>query len=302
MNNSIVWFNGQLMSRDHANINVMSSTSQYGINVFEGLRAYKTIENSLAVFRFEDHIARLQSSIKLFGNDELVSSDLILKNIFKVIKANNYIEDIAVRVVMMNIHQESWSSQSPFELLVAPVPKGRTLPNDKTGYTANISTVTRISNNSMAPQIKCGANYVNSRYGQIEAKAFGFDTCLFFNENGYLAEAPGSNVFIIKDQKLYTPSRENGILLGITRDTVMQLAKTFLKIDTYEINITRYDLLNADEIFLCGSAMEIVPIIAVNNILFSTNSDSLTKKIEKIYFDLVRGKKILNHSWLSYVE
>jgi branched-chain amino acid aminotransferase len=297
---NLIWFKDSIVAREKAYLSPMSASAQYGINVFEGMRAYKAKADRLAIFRYHDHMERLQSSVNIFGNNDKINQEDILRKIKLVIEANSFKEDIAIRVVLMNTNEVSWSSKKNLDLLIAPVIKGRTLDENKKGLSACFSSITRISNNSMSPQIKCGANYMNSRYGQVEAELFGFDTCIFINEAGFISEAPGSNVFLVKKNVLYTPSTSNGILLGITRDTIIKIAKECLNLEVVEGNLTRYDILNADEIFLCGSAMEIVPIISINHL--NLNTDIVVKKIEQEYFRHVRGlSKNIHNNWLTYV-
>ena len=298
---NLIWFKDAIVSRENAQLSPMSATAQYGINVFEGMRAYITENNKLAIFRYYDHMARLQSSINIFGNSDKIDSEIILEKIVKVIEANSFKEDIAIRVVFMNTNEVSWSSKSSLDLLIAPIIKGRTLTNGESGVSACLVSTSRISNNSIPPQIKSGANYLNSRYGQLEAELFGFNTCIFINELGFISEAPGSNVFIVKNNILYTPQVSNGILKGITRDTIIDLARNCLKLQVVEENLTRYDILNADEIFLCGSAMEIVSVIRINHIKLI--SQACFKLIEKEYFAHVRGiNKCIHNNWLTYVQ
>ena len=183
MDDRKIWFKGKIVPVDEAKINILAPTSQYGLNVFEGIRGYWNDEKQqMYVFRLEDHINRLLKSCKLLSITCPYSKEDIKKAILSTIKANNYKEDIAIRVTVFADGFFSWASTNDFDMFISPVPKKQTNPEyNKSGLKCCISSWKRIDENSLSPRIKCGANYINSRMAQLDALSKGFDTAVFLN-------------------------------------------------------------------------------------------------------------------------
>jgi len=298
--NRLIWFKGNIIPVNDAKINVLAPTSQFGANVFEGIRCYwNKSQNQLFAFRLEDHLTRLISSSLLIGFDSKYEFQELKEAFIDVIKANNYKEDIAVRQTLFLDGFGNWSSKSPINMFIAPIPKGRPYPNRK-GVTCSVSSWERIHEKSISPKIKCGANYINSRMAQLEAIKNKFDTSVLLNKQGYISEGPGSCIFIVKNNILTTPPLEASILESITRDTIIKFSKNDLKLIVLEKNITKEELYDSDEIFLCGSSMEITSIVKIDN--YEINCDQkckVTKRIRKLYFQIVRNKNINYQNWLT---
>ena len=185
-------------------------------------------------------------------------------------------------------------------MFVAPIPRGRTSAEyNKKGLNCCITSWRRISDETLSPRIKCGANYINSRVGQREALRNGYDTCLFLNEVGKVAEGPGSCFFMIKDNTVITPQLTDSVLESITRDTVIQLAK-HMGYKVIERSIDRTELYTCDEAFLCGSAMEITPVLSIDRYTIG-NGDTghITKNIHIKYLDTVQGKDKEFKQWVT---
>ena len=184
----------------------------------------------------------------------------------------------------------SWGSEGPADMFVAPVPKGRMSKEyNKKGLNCCITSWRRISDQNLSPRIKCGANYINSRVGQREALRNGYDTCIFLNEFGKVAEGPGSCFFMVKDGKLVTPLLTDAVLESITRDTIIKLAKS-MNIEVVERTIDRTELYTCDEAFLCGSAMEITPVLSIDKYAIGNGKNGpLTEKLHEAYLDAARG-------------
>ncbi len=294
----LIWFKGELVHVNDAQINVLAPSSQFGLNVFEGIPCYWNDEQrQLYGFRLEDHYKRLSRSAKLIQFDCPYSSDEMKKALIDVVKANEYDENISVRQTLFADGFGSWGSDNRIEMFVAPIPRKRNSAEyNKKGLNVCVTSWRRISENALSPRIKCGANYINSRYGQREALRNGFDTCIFLNEYGKVSEGPGSCFFMIRDGILYTPSFTDAVLESITRDTVIRIAKE-LGYEVFERTIDRTELYNADEAFLCGSAMEITPIFKLDG--YDLNVGPITKEIHKEYLEATTGcnKKYLN--WLT---
>lgn len=300
--NRRIWLKGEIINVNDARINILSPTSQFGLNVFEGIPCYwNEVENQLYAFRLEAHYDRLIRSAKLIQFDVKYTKEDFKKALIDVVKANEYCENLSVRQTLFIDGFGSWASESPVEMFVAPIPRGNTSAEyNKKGLNCCVTSWRRISDIDLSPRIKCGANYINSRVGQREALRNGYDTCIFLNENGKISEAPGSCLFIIKDNKLITPLLTDNVLESITRDTVIQLAQNELKLDVVERTIDRTELYMADEAFLCGSAMEITSIFSIDHYQLGTgNIGEVTKRIHKEYLKCVKGELFNRKNWLT---
>lgn len=302
INNRYIWLNGEIVNVESAKINVLSPTSQFGVNVFEGIRCYwNKDENQLYAFRLQEHFDRLKSSQKLLYMEDSFTIEEFKKAFIDVIKANEYKEDIAVRQTLFIDGFGSWSSRGPVNMFVAPIPKAKTNPEyNKRGLHCCVSSWQRINDNAISPRIKCGANYINSRMAQLEALKNGYDTTIFLNNHGTVSEGPGSCLFIVRDGKLITPLITDSVLESITRDTIIKIAKELLKIEVVERAVDRTELYMCDEAFLCGSAMEITPIFSVDRYdIGEGQQGEITAKIHQLYLDIVLGKVEEYKKWLT---
>ena len=299
-----IWLNGKLVKASDANINILAPTAQYGLNVFEGIRCYwNEDQNQLYAFRLKDHYNRLKRSQKLLQLEEKYTIKEMEEALKEVVIANNYKEDISVRQTVFIEGFGSWASKTPVGMFVAPVVKARISPEyNKIGLHCCISSWQRINDNSISPRIKCGANYINSRMAQLEALRNGYDTTIFLNNHGSVAEGPGSCLFIVRDGILITPPITDSVLESITRDSIIHIAKEQLNIPVIERTIDRTELYICDEAFLCGSAMEITPIFSVDRyIVGSGNIGEMTFKIQKKYFDITCNRDLSYPDWVTSI-
>lgn len=298
--NRFIWFKGEIVNVNDAKINVLAPTAQFGLNVFEGIPCYwNGKEKQLYAFRLDDHYDRLLRSARLIQIDCPYTKEELKQALIDVVKANEYDENLSVRQTLFVDGFGSWGSECPTEMFVAPIPRGKTSAEyNKKGLNCCVTSWRRISDTTLSPRIKCGANYINSRVGQREALRNGYDTCIFLNETGKVAEGPGSCFFMVKNGTLITPMLTDSVLESITRDTVIQLAKE-LKIEVIERNIDRTELYTCDEAFLCGSAMELTPILSVDK--YSILGTTLAEKIHKKYLDVVTGKEKDIENWLTSI-
>jgi len=218
-----------------------------------------------------------------------------------VIQANNYREDIIVRQTLFIDGFGSWSSTSPVNMFISPIPKTQTSAEyNKKGLNCCISSWQRLDDNSLSPRIKCGANYINSRMAQLEALRNGYDTTIIMNKEGKISEGPGSCLFMVKNGELVTPLLTDSVLESITRDTIIQIAKNLLRIPVMERSIDRTELYVCDEAFLCGTSMEITPILSVDRyIIGNGGAGTLTTKIHQTYLALVTGSIDGYDNWLT---
>lgn len=303
MDNRKIWFKGKIVDLKDANINVLAPTSQYGLNVFEGIRGYwNADQKQMYIFRMNDHLNRLFKSCKLLHITCPYSKSEIEDAILDTIKANNYKEDIAIRVTIFADGFGNWASTSSFDMFISPIPKKQTNPEyNKQGLKCCLSSWVRINENSLSPRIKCGANYINSRMAQLDAISKGFDTAIFLNEKGHIAEGPGSCLFIAKNNTLVTPLLTDGVLESITRDSLVVISRNSFNLHVVERSIDRTELYDADEAFLCGSAMEITKLDEIDSFKFVYSPDSITNRLHKKYVDIARGLDSRYLDWLTKV-
>lgn len=301
--NRYVWFKDQIINVNEAKINVLSPTSQFGLNVFEGIPCYwNEDEKQLYAFRLEDHFNRLIRSAKLLQISVPYSKEDLLKAFIEVIRFNEYQENISVRQTLFVDGFGSWSSVEPVEMFIAPIPRTKlNAEYTKKGLNCMVTSWRRISDNTLSPRIKCGANYINSRAGQREALNNGYDTCIFLNEFGKVSEGPGSCLFMVSNGNLVTPLLTDSVLDSITRDTVIKIAKEF-DINVIERVIDRTELYTCDEAFLCGSAMEITPILSIDKFTISNGDVGIvTKKLHELYLNAALGKFHELREWVTPV-
>lgn len=287
-----IWFKGEILDVNDAKINILAPTSQFGLNVFEGIPCYwNEEEKQLYAFRLDDHYDRLLRSAKLIQLDCPYTKEDFKKAFVDVIKANEYDENLSVRQTLFVDGFGSWGSDGPVDMFVAPIPRGKTSAEyNKKGLNVCVTSWRRISDETLSPRIKCGANYINSRVGQREALRNGYDTCIFLNEAGKVAEGPGSCFFIVKNGTVITPKLTDSVLESITRDTIIMIAKN-KEIPVIERTIDRTELYTCDEAFLCGSAMEITPVLSIDRYIIGDGKTGvLTRDIHMTYVNAASGK------------
>jgi branched-chain amino acid aminotransferase len=302
--NRMIWLKEQIVNVNEAMVNVLSPTSQFGLNVFEGIPCYwNDEEKQLYAFRLNDHYDRLLRSVKLIQFDCKYTKEDFKKALVDTIRANEYRENLSVRQTLFVDGFGSWGAEGPVEMFVAPIPRARTSAEyNKQGLNCCITSWRRISDENLSPRIKCGANYINSRVGQREALSNGYDTCIFLNEVGKIAEGPGSCFFMVKGEYLITPRLTDSVLESITRDTIIRLVTEEMGLEVVERTIDRTELYMADEAFLCGSAMEISPIYTIDHYSIGTGKEGeITKEIYIKYLDCVRGKMENRKNWLTAI-
>lgn len=299
----LIWFKGEILHVNDAKINILAPTSQFGLNVFEGIPCYwNDEEKQLYAFRLEDHYNRLLRSARLIQIECPYSKEQMQQALVDVVKANEYDENLSVRQTLFVDGFGSWGSEEPVDMFVAPIPRGKTSAEyNKKGLNVCVTSWRRISENALSPRIKCGANYINSRYGHREALRNGYDTCVFLNEYGKVAEGPGSCFFMIRDGVIITPTHTNAVLESITRDSLIQIAQK----QGYEIQertIDRTELYTADEAFLCGSAMELTPVLSIDGYKLNDGVvGEISVKLHKAYINAARGMDEKFKDWVTEI-
>lgn len=301
--NRLIWYKGEIVNVNDAKINILAPTAQFGLNVFEGIPCYWNDESKqLFAFRLDDHYDRLLRSARLIQIDCPYSKEDMKKALVDVVKANEYDENLSVRQTLFVDGFGSWGSSDPVGMFVAPIPKGRMSKEyNKKGLNACVTSWRRISDNNLSPRIKCGANYINSRVGQREALRNGYDTCIFLNESGKVAEGPGSCFFMVKNGELVTPQLTDAVLESITRDTIIRLAQ-MKGYTVKERSIDRTELYTCDEAFLCGSAMEVTPVISIDKyIIGNGDAGSMTTALHQYYLKATRGMVAELKDWVTSI-
>ncbi len=300
-----IWFKGEIIPYEKAQINIMNATAQYGINVFEGIRCYYNKEDKeLYAFKLQEHLKRLLISAKLlrFELQPNITTDYLEKAIKDVIKANNLQEDIYVKIGLFLDFDGSWGASNPIGIYILPFPKGRDFA-DKEGLECCISSWERINDSAIPPRVKAGANYINSRYALLEAKLNGYDYTILMNRNGKISEGPGACLFMLREGKLITPPVTASILESINRKAIIELAQEELNIQVQERDIDRSELYIAEEAFFVGTSIEIVPILSVDKyILECANSKTITNQLQDLYFKIVRNNYKKYNNWLTAIK
>ena len=296
MKNYYIYYNNKFVRQNEATISVLSASAQFGLNVFEGIRIYK--EDFYYVFRLDDHLKRLNNSLRLIGFDaKVIEKEEFIYILKELIRLNKIESDFSIRFTYLINEIDSWSSTKYPTFFIAPLIRKR---NSVETYKTMLLTKTRrISKNAMNPKIKCGANYINGRYAFIEAKSNGADLPMLKNKNGYISESSGACVFLVKKGLILTPSLDCDILESITRDTVIKIfSENNYKIEERHISETEFN--ESDEIFLCGSAAEITPIKLKTNTNFQIGDT--TKFIFNEYQLAITAKKYNMYSWTTKVD
>lgn len=299
-----IWHNGKLIAWDEATLHVMSHVVNYGSSLFEGVRCYK-LPNGPAIFRAKEHIQRLIDSSKIYRIEVPYTNDELVKSMIELVQVNG-VWPCYVRPIVLRGYGEIGVNpfNSPTEVYIANYPWGKYLGTDpEEGVDVCVSSWTRLAPNTMPAMAKAGANYMNSQLIKMEAIVNGYVEGIALDVNGYVSEGSGENLFIVRNGSLLTAPLGNSVLPGITRDSVITLAKD-LGIPVIEQMIPREMLYISDEVFFTGTAAEITPIRSVDKIMVGNGSGKIgpvTRSIRKELFGIFDGSKPDKHHWLTAV-
>lgn len=298
-----IWFNDKLVNWDDAKIHVLSHCLHYGTGIYEGMRCYKGAKVS-AIFRCREHMTRFAQSAKIYDMPLKYSVSELVKAAVETVRVNE-LEECYVRPVAFYGYGSMGvnPSGSPFEVAIACWPWGAYLGEEglKRGIRTTVSSWKRINPQSQPVFAKGNGNYLNSYLAKMEAVRRGFDEAILLNAQGEVAEGSGENIFVIKDRIISTPPLSSGVLSGITRDSVITLAKD-AGLQVVEREILVEELFVADEIFFTGTAAEVTPIREVDGReIGSGGRGPLTEKLQKAYLEAVRGKNAKYSRWLEPV-
>ncbi|MDO8963145.1 MAG: branched-chain amino acid transaminase [Coriobacteriia bacterium] len=296
-----IWMDGQFVDWDDAQVHVLTHALHYGSGVFEGIRCYETADGP-AVFRLTEHMERLERSAKMLRMEMPYSVEEMVEATKELIRLNG-LKECYIRPVVMRGYGVMGLDPlpAPVSAFIAVWPWGSYLGEEAllNGVDAGVSSWRQRGNNAIPPQIKATGNYINSSFARMEANDHGYAEAILLNEAGMVCEGTGENIFVIREDLIVTPPVSDGILEGITRDTIIALAQD-LEIDVVEASLVRTDLYIADEIFFCGTAAEVVPIKSVDHRPIG-EPGPITKLLQDAYFRVVRGEDPEYDYWLEHV-
>ncbi len=296
-----VWLDGKFIKKEEAVMSILAHPAQYGSGIFEGIRAYKTNQGT-AVFRLEEHVDRHFSSANIYSMDLRLSREQVALAVLDTIRKNK-MEEGYIRP--FSFFDVAHIGINPGNANVVTAVMTENMGNyfGKTeGIRCMVSSWQKFSSAALPARAKCSGNYANSKLATVEAKRNGFDEAILLTHRGTVAEGPGQNIFLVQNNRLVTPSVDSDILVGITRDTVMKIAKRH-GIETHERSVSREELYMSDEVFFTGTASEVKPIIEIDSKRIANGqTGSITKLLALEYDRIVRGQDPEFSSWLTYVK
>jgi branched-chain amino acid aminotransferase len=297
-----IWMNGEFVAWDDARVHVLSHGLHYGTGVFEGIRCYET-DRGPAVFRHREHLERLQNSAELYYLPLGYTSDELRAATHELIRRNAlqscYIRPLAFRGYgEMGLYAQS----APVDVTIAVWPWGAYLGEEgkRNGVRAKVSSWRRISPSGLIPQAKASGQYLNSILAKTDAAQSGYEEAILLDENGNVCEGSGENIFVLRDGELVTPGHTSSILDGISRRSVIQIAAD-LGYQVVHRDIARAELYLADEVFLCGTAAELVPVREVDDHPLGEPGE-VTRLIQAKFEDALHGRAPEYAEWLDIVE
>lgn len=298
-----IWYNGEFVNWEDAKIHVLSHALHYGTSFFEGARCYKTVQGP-ACFRIGEHVRRLFDSLKIYRTEAPYTVEEFVQAIIETIRVNK-LEACYIRPIIFRGYGELGVNPQhcPLDSVIAVWGWGTYLGAEalEQGVNVCVSSWNRLAPNTMPNLAKVGANYMNSQLIKMDALAGGFDEGIGLDHNGMISEGSGENIFLVRDGVLVTPPVGGSVLEGITRNSVITLARD-LGMDIREMQIPRELLYVADEVFFTGTAAEITPVASVDHVTVGTGKRGpVAEKLQKRFFGIVTGEVEDKYNWLTYV-
>jgi branched-chain amino acid aminotransferase len=297
-----IWHNGKLIPWEQATLHVMSHVIHYGSSVFEGIRCYRQQQGASAVFRLPEHMQRMLDSAKIYRMDLPFTLEELCAGVVDLIAANG-VSPCYVRPIALRGYGEIGVSPkgTPIEVYIANFPWGKYIPGHG-GADVCISSWNRLAPNTMPALAKAGANYMNSQLIHMEAEVNGYAEGIGLDVNGLVSEGSGENIFVVRNGAIFTPPLANSALSGITRDSVLTIAR-HLGMPVTEQALPRELLYIADEVFFTGTAAEVQPIRSIDRIVVGDGKPGeITKAISEEFFAIVNGLKPDRFGWLTPVN
>jgi branched-chain amino acid aminotransferase len=298
-----IWQNGEFVNWDDATVHVLSHGFHYGTGVFEGIRCYET-EKGPGIFRFGDHLDRLEKSAELFYLPMPYSTEEIRTATHELLRRNELRACYLRPLVFRGYGEIGLYSKAPMEMMIAAWEWGAYLGEEakSTGIKAKVSSWRRISPAGLIPHSKASGQYLNSILAKTEAANSGYDEAILLDERGMVCEGSGENIFLIRDGEILTPGHTSGILDGINRKSVMQIAKD-LGYTVVERDVARAELYLADEVFLTGTAAEMVPVGEIDDHKIGDGKPGeITQTLQAKFEDALHGRAPEYAEWLDIVE
>lgn len=298
-----VWFDGEFVEWKDANISVLSHVVHYGTSVFEGIRAYSN-EKGVAVYRLKEHVKRLFDSAKVYKMEIPFTQEEIAEAILETVRINN-LEGCYIRPIVFRGYGELGVNPlgCPVNVVIAAWEWGSYLGEEgmENGVDIGVSSWRKPAPDTFPTLAKCGANYMNSQLAKLEALDNGFDEAIMLDYEGHVSEGSGENIFLVEGETLYTPAMSSSNLKGITRDSVMNIARD-LGYEVIEETISRERLYFADEVFFTGTAAEVTPIRSIDHRTIGIGKRGpISEKLQKTFFDIVEAKVEDKYGWLNYI-
>ena len=299
-----IWMNGRWVAWDDAQVHVLSHVLHYGSSVFEGIRCYSTPRGP-AIFRLEEHIDRLMLSARIYRMEMPFSRQQIRDACVEVVALND-LKECYIRPLVYRGYENLGVNPfgNPVDVAVAAFPWGKYLGDDalNKGVAVKVSSWQRLAPNTMPAMAKASANYMNSQLMKMEALVDGYSEAVALDVNGFVSEGSGQNLFAVLKGELVTPTLASSLLAGITRSTVITLARE-LGYPVREETMPRELLYAADELFYSGTAVEVTPITSVDRITVGDGTRGpITRAIQEAFFSVVRGEGPDRHGWLTQVR
>ena len=300
-----IWRNGQFIAWDDAKIHVLSHVVSYGSSVFEGIRCYET-PGGPAVFRLPEHVRRMVDSAKIYRMDKFEFTQAELATAILELVSVNHLKSCYVRPIVLRGYGEMGvnGQKNPIDVYLACWEWGKYLGDEAMaeGVDVCVSSWTRIDPNTLPALAKAGANYMNSQLIKMEAISNGYSEGIALDKAGYVSEGSGENIFVVRNGVIYTPPLANSALSGITRDSVLTIAR-HLGMTVTEQPIPREMLYIADEVFFTGTAAEVQPIRSIDKIPVSSGQPGeITRKLGEEFFAIANGLKPDRFGWLTPVN
>ena len=300
---SKIWIDGEMVDWKDANIHVLSHVVHYGTSVFEGIRAYKN-ENGVAVFRLKEHVQRLFDSAKIYKIDIPYTQEEVEEAILETVRVND-LDGCYIRPIVFRGYGELGVNplNCPVNVVMAAWEWGSYLGEEgmANGVDIGVSSWRKPAPDTFPALAKCGANYMNSQLAKLEAIAHGYDEAIMLDYEGHVSEGSGENIFLVESGKLFTPAMSSSNLKGITRDSIMTVARD-LGYEVVEEVISRERLYAADEVFFTGTAAEVTPIRSIDHRQIGIGRRGpISEELQSAFFDIVEAKVEDKYDWLSYI-
>lgn len=303
MESKFIWKNGELVEYEKATVHMLTAALHYGAAIFEGIRAYKT-DKGAAIFRLREHSERMIKSAEIFGFRDLpFTADDVYNGCKETVKANGF-DECYVRPLLY-LSAGAWNlnlDAGKAEMMIAVWEWSNYLGDEALakGIRANISSFTRHHPNVSMTKAKIAGNYVNSILAKTESVRLGFEEAIMLDPQGYVAECTGENLFVVKKGKIFTPATAP-VLEGITRESVSIIARD-LGYEVVEAPVSRDQLYNADEVFVCGTAAEVIGLSEIDfRRIGDGKSGRITGEIQNVFHNAIRGKNKKYEAWCDYV-